>query len=82
MNENIVELLLYLFENYIYDNESNELDKEEIHQGLSHAGFTSLSINNAFSWLEELKNDVSSFQNMHFSSESYRIFSAKELMKI
>jgi Smg protein len=82
MNENIVELLLYLFENYIYDNESNELDKEEIHQGLSHAGFTSLSINNAFSWLEELKNDVSSFQNMHFSSESYRIFSAKELLKI
>jgi Smg protein len=82
MNENIVELLLYLFENYIYDNESKEVDKQSIRQGLFQAGFNSSAINNAFLWLEDLQKDVKTLQNMPISADSYRVFSASEQTKI
>lgn len=82
MNENIVELLLYLFENYIYENNNTDLDKKAIHQGLHQAGFESNTINNAFIWLENLQNDIQSYQNVIIQSESYRVFSDSEHQKI
>jgi Smg protein len=81
MNENIVELLLYLFENYIYESD-DDFDKQTAQQGLSSAGFDSLTINHAFTWLEELKSDVVAFQNMHIKADSFRIFTAAEQLKI
>ncbi len=82
MNENIVELLLYLFENYIYDNEHSKLDRQSLHNGLTQAGFASVAINNAFSWLEDLNKDVDDFQNMSLSPDHFRVFSKQERMKI
>ena len=81
MNENIVELLLYLFENYIYESDDS-FDKKTIKQGLSSAGFDSLTINHAFTWLDELKSDVLSFQNMQITPDSFRVFTAAEQLKI
>ena len=82
MNENIVELLLYLFENYIYDNDSEEFDKQSIKHGLSQAGFTSSTINHAFSWLEDLQSDVGTFQSIPLSTDGFRVFSVHEQLKI
>jgi len=82
MNENIVELLLYLFENYIYENDSEEFDKKLIQQGLTHAGFSSLTINNAFLWLDDLQQDVKSFQNIEMSPEGFRVFTQTEQSKL
>ena len=82
MNENIVELLLYLFENYIYESDDKDFDKLKIQQGLSSAGFDSLTINHAFTWLDELKSDVVSFQNMQIKPDSFRVFTAAEQCKI
>ncbi len=82
MNENIVELLLYLFENYIYENEEASMDEKTIHQGLSQAGFASLTIDNAFNWLEDLQKDINSYQSVQIQNDSFRVFTAKEHMKI
>ncbi|MFK8011536.1 MAG: DUF494 family protein [Marinicellaceae bacterium] len=82
MNENIVELLLYLFENYIYDNEENQLDDKKIHQGLTQAGFASLTISHAFIWLEDLKSDIESYQNINIKTDSFRVFHSLEQQKI
>ncbi|VAW34581.1 Protein of unknown function Smg [hydrothermal vent metagenome] len=82
MNENIVELLLYLFENYIYESDNEDFDKQTIGQGLSSAGFASLTINNAFSWLEDLQVDVGLYQNIPISSDSFRVFTASEQLNI
>ena len=82
MNENIVELLLYLFENYIYENKDADLDEQSIQNGLSQAGFASLTIDNAFSWLEELQNDINSYQNMEIQNDSFRVFTESEYQKI
>jgi len=82
MNENIVELLLYLFENYIYDNKDTTLDEQSIQQGLTQAGFASLTINSAFNWLEDLQNDIVSHQNIKISNDSFRVFTNSETLKI
>jgi len=82
MNENIVELLLYLFENYIYENDSDELDEYQIQQGLTQAGFSSTAINHAFSWLKDLQEDVNSFQTIQMDSGSYRVFTESEQLKL
>lgn len=82
MNENIVELLLYLFENFIYENDSDEFDKNSIQQGLTQAGFSTSTISNAFSWLDDLQEDVKTLQSMKIGSGSYRVFSASEQLKL
>jgi Smg protein len=82
MNENIVELLLYMFENYIYDNEDEELDKHSIQQGLTHAGFSTKTIDHAFSWLDNLQTDVNTYQNIQMGADSFRVFSNVEQLKL
>lgn len=82
MNENIVELLLYLFENYIYENKDTDLDEQSIQQGLSQAGFASLTIDNAFSWLEDLQTDIISYQNIKIHNDSFRVFTNSEQQKL
>jgi len=82
MNENIVELLLYLFENYIYESDSEKIDKQSLHKGLSQAGFASLTINDAFSWLETLQSDIVLFRDLTISSDGFRVFSQTEQIKL
>lgn len=82
MNENIVELLLYLFENYIYESDSEKIDKKSLHKGLTQAGFACLTINDAFSWLESLQTDIVDYRNLTISPDSYRVFSHTEQTKL
>jgi len=82
MNENIVELLLYLFENYIYESDSEKIDKQSLHKGLTQAGFASLTINDAFSWLETLQSDIVLFRDLTISSDGFRVFSQTEQIKL
>lgn len=82
MNDNTVELLLYLFENYIYGNKNSDINEKSIQQGLSQAGFATLTIDSAFSWLESLQVDIESFQNMTIQNNSFRVFAYTENHKI
>ena len=82
MNDNIVELLLYLFENYIYENDSEKFDKTIVQQGLTQAGFSTNTINSAFSWLDDLQQDVDTYQNMQIESDSFRVFTESEQLKL
>jgi Smg protein len=54
MKENVLDLLMYLFENYIYDEPDNTLDRETLTESLEEAGFSSNEIERAFAWLDEL----------------------------
>jgi len=62
LKENVLEVLIYLFENYMADgdmlqiNQSNNSDNSEIVQELAEAGFQSGEVDNAFAWLDELVN--------------------------
>ena len=54
MKETILDVLLFLFENYFYDDPDAVLDRDSLQQGLIQAGFSPAEINKAFDWLDEL----------------------------
>lgn len=54
MKENVLQVLMYLFENYIYDEPEDTPDRATLESTLEEAGFTSGEIDKAFRWLDEL----------------------------
>jgi Smg protein len=54
MKENVLDLLMYLFENYIYDEPEATPDRDSLGDSLEEAGFSSAEIDRAFSWLDGL----------------------------
>lgn len=52
MKQEVFDILLYLFENYIYDDE--QFDAETLEDELTSAGFNHGSITKAFDWLDGL----------------------------
>jgi Smg protein len=83
MKETILDVLMFMFQSYVEDNEEVELDKESLHKNLSDAGFSSHNIEKAFDWLEGLPgvDDSSTLLNKP-TKNSFRLFSDAEHMKI
>ena len=54
MKENVLDVLIYLFENYMFDNDEMEPDQEMLSVELVQAGFDQAMIERAFEWLENL----------------------------
>ena len=54
MKENMLEVLMYLFENYMIEGSEFEPDQEVLSVELAQAGFGDSEINKAFDWLEDL----------------------------
>ena len=56
MKENVLDVLIYLFENYMFEHDEYEPDQETLILELSQAGFDQNMIDRAFDWLENLAN--------------------------
>ena len=54
MKENMLEVHMYLFANYMIEGSEFEPDQEILSAELSRAGFGDGEINKAFDWLEHL----------------------------
>ena len=54
MKESVLDVLIYLFENYMFDDDGYEPDQETLALELSQAGFEHSMIDQAFDWLENL----------------------------
>ena len=54
MKENVLDVLMYLFENYMSDDIEFDTDEESLRVELQEAGFQSIEISKAFEWLEGL----------------------------
>lgn len=54
MKEDVLDVLMYLFENYMDDDSTLDVDPETLKHHLHEAGFLSTEINKAFTWLEDL----------------------------
>ena len=52
--ETILDVLLYLFEHYFYEDPDAVRDRDSLQNGLLQAGFSPTEINKAFDWLDEL----------------------------
>ena len=57
MKESILNVLLYLFEHYIYDQPDLVQDPDTLQNNLIQAGFSATEVSKAFDWLETLAQD-------------------------
>ncbi|MEO0369268.1 MAG: DUF494 domain-containing protein, partial [Pseudomonadota bacterium] len=80
MKEDMLEVLMYLFENYIVDGVKFEPSQDELAKELAGAGFQSDEIAKAFIWLEELLQICEQSDNPTITQGSYsiRVYSAEE----
>lgn len=85
MKENVLDVLVYLFENYYLDEEA-VLDSEPdaIHGKLSEAGFLDSEINKALKWLEDLvvMQQHQSLQPSHPTPKALRIYTEQEMDRL
>ncbi len=54
MKENVIDVLLYLFENYIDNDDAGQPDKAALETELEQVGFPELEIDKALEWLENM----------------------------
>lgn len=81
MKESMFDVLMYLFENYFYDDEPQP-DRDSLESELFHAGFTRNEIDKAFDWLEGLANSREQANTAISSSRALRIFTQEEAHRL
>lgn len=83
MKENMLDVLMYLFENYYMDDE-NDIgpDRESLHVELLEAGFPAGEINQAFDWLEDLAAQRDETLPTAQTGHSIRLFTDTECARL
>jgi len=81
MKENVIDVLLYLFENYIDTDDINKPDKDTIEIELERVGFQQLEVNKAFDWLESM-TVVSGDRSDAQSDLVLRFYSKQEIERL
>ena len=79
MKENVFDVLIYLFENYMGGDSGPAPDPDLIRNELTEAGFPQAEITKAFEWLETLTEQQVIKQ---VSSPAFRIFSSREMSRL
>lgn len=81
MKESILDVLMYLFENYL-DEEDVLSNQDNLEVELMEAGFETQKIERAFQWLESLgeRRENSAFPAVE--SSAFRIYNADEIQKL
>jgi Smg protein len=85
MKEDMLEVLIYLFENYIIDGVSFEPGQDELAKELVGAGFAGEEIDKAFVWLEDLMEICEQDENRQLqvhSSHSLRFYTDEEMLRL
>jgi len=85
MNENVLDILMYLFENYFSEPMDEEPDQGALQTELVEAGFAEPKVKKAFSWLEGLADQQSgatAARSVGPSHRSVRVFTDTEEHKM
>jgi Smg protein len=82
MKEDILEVLMYLFENYMNDEIEFDADEESLRTELEQAGFHKAEISKAFVWLEGLAGLQNGAEQLALNAESIRIYTDEEVEKL
>jgi Smg protein len=80
--ESVLDVLLYLFENYFYDDPETEVDRDGLQRSLLEAGFSPREINKAFHWLDELAEQRPENEIAAASERPVRVFAAQEIERL
>jgi len=82
MKENVLDVLMYLFENYMYDEPEVEPDRDSLQNNLQEAGFSQGEIGKAFDWLEGLAAQRHLGEVKGVIDGPIRIFTAAEQQRL
>ncbi len=83
MKENVLDILMYLFENYMDEDTPEKQDRTALSVELQQAGFHIAEIDKAISWLEGLSDlQESNTPEVKQSIKSFRVFSEHEKRKL
>ena len=84
MKENILEVLMYLFENYMIEDSELQPVRADLEHELTSMGFTNGEIGKAFNWLEDLSElcDIDPNDDNTKPLHAYRHYTAYETCKI
>ena len=74
MKENVLDVLMYLFETYVDTEEDPEPDQNELRLELSRAGFGDSEIERALVWLDGLTDQQESLHYADLSAHGTRIY--------
>ena len=83
MKETVLDVLMFLFDNYIEEEAEFSPDQESLKTQLKEAGFGGHQVDKAFDWLEGLalrkENNASDYLT---NAQSLRLFNDKEVAKL
>jgi Smg protein len=82
MKESILDVLLYLFEHFFYEDPDAVRDRDSLQNGLLQAGFSPTEISKAFDWLDELARQRPAASNPARVAGPVRMYVEQELAKL
>lgn len=82
MKESILDVLLYLFEHFFYEDPDAVRDRDSLQNGLLHAGFSPTEISKAFDWLDELARQRPAANGQPRVAGPVRLYVEQELAKL
>lgn len=82
MNENVVDILIYLFENFMDVDQSAKPDQSALQEELAQAGFQEKMIKKAFEWLDELAWRQSACQQTSQAGQAMRVYTDQERIRL
>lgn len=82
MNPSVLDILLYLFENFLLDEGDEPTDQDSLRSALLDAGFPLPTIQRAFAWLAELSGERSEAETARGASRALRMFTPAEIDKL
>ena len=82
MKENVLDVLVYLFEHFIYADAETARDRDTLQDELQRAGFSAVGINQAFDWLEELERRRPTGPTPVSTWGPVRVYAAEEIERL
>ena len=82
MKENLLEVLVYLFEHFIYDEPEAARDRDSLQANLVQAGFAPAEISKAFDWLDELERLRPEADARAAGTRPVRVYAAQEMDRL
>lgn len=82
MFEDMVDVLIYLYENYMDGETPPPSDQNELKEELTQAGFSAGEIDKALVWLDELADTVGNAEGTQHADHAIRIYTARECRRL
>lgn len=82
MKESVLDVLMYLFETYMEEEDQPEADRDILRSELARAGFGEVQVDRALDWLDGLARDDGLNDSRAPTARAVRVFNRHELTRL